>query len=153
MSTRDLNTIAMIGRLTKDSEMRYTHSGTAVMSLTLAVNSMRKRGSNWEEVVSFFPVSLFGKTAENLQQYLTKGVQVAVRGELEQQRWESGGDKFSKVIIQAREIQLLSRPNTHPTRTPVPKTPSYTSERHQEQEPQRSEHFQGPEFFADDVPF
>ena len=152
MSTqRDINNLAMVGRLTRDVEVRYFSTGGCVGEFSLAVNSIRKRGDQWEEAVSFFPVLLYGKRAESLRNYLLKGTQIAVKGELFQQRWEYDGKNQSKVVIQASEIQLLGKTQqqSNPGRVvpqPVAQVPSQPVVT---QEADR----RGPEFFADDIPF
>ncbi len=103
----DVNYVILIGRLTRDAELKYTNSGLAVSSFSLAVNRRKRSGDNWEDEVSFFDLALFGKRAESLNQYLTKGQQVAVEGTLAQDRWEQDGQKRSKVKILANNIQLL----------------------------------------------
>ena len=103
----DVNYVIIIGRLTRDAELKYTNSGLAVSSFSLAVNRRKRSGDNWEDEVSFFDLALFGKRAESLNQYLTKGQQVAVEGSLTQDRWEQDGSKRSKVKIIANNIQLL----------------------------------------------
>ena len=103
----DVNYVILIGRLTRDAELKYTNSGLAVSSFSLAVNRRKRSGDNWEEEVSFFDLALFGKRAESINQYLTKGQQVAVEGSLSQDRWEQDGSKRSKVKIIANNIQLL----------------------------------------------
>jgi len=103
----DVNYVIIIGRLTRDAELKYTNSGLAVSSFALAVNRRKRSGENWEDEVSFFDLALFGKRAESLNQYLTKGQQVAVEGTLSQDRWEQDGNKRSKVKIIANNIQLL----------------------------------------------
>ena len=55
----------------------------------------------------FFDITLFGKQGEGVSQYLTKGTQVAVEGELRQDRWEQDGQKRSKIVIVANNLQLL----------------------------------------------
>ncbi len=103
----DVNYVIMIGRLTRDAELKYTNSGLAVSSFSLAVNRRKRSGDSWEDEVSFFDLALFGKRAESLNQYLTKGQQVAVEGSLQQDRWEQDGKSRSKVRIIANNIQLL----------------------------------------------
>ncbi|MBI9108386.1 MAG: single-stranded DNA-binding protein [Spirochaetales bacterium] len=103
----DVNYVIMIGRLTRDAELKYTNSGLAVSSFSLAVNRRKRSGESWEDEVSFFDLALFGKRAESLNQYLTKGQQVAVEGTLSQDRWEQDGKNRSKVKIIANNIQLL----------------------------------------------
>lgn len=103
----DINKIILVGRLTRDAELRYTNSGTANSKLSLAVNRRVKNGDTWGEEVSFFDVNIWGKTAESLNQYLLKGKQIGVEGELRQNRWEQDGQSRSRVEVNANNIQLL----------------------------------------------
>lgn len=106
----DLNSVIEIGRLTRDISERdfaYTTAGKARLNLSIAVNRSEKRGGEWADKVSFFDVTVWGKTAENIKPYLHKGKQIAVHGYLDQQRWEKDGQKFSKVVIIADSVQLL----------------------------------------------
>ncbi len=103
----DLNHVMLIGRLTKDAELKYTQNGFAISNFSIAVNRRKKSGEQWVEEVSFFEINLFGKAAESLKQYLLKGKQIAVDGELRQDRWEQDGQSRSKVIIVANNVQLL----------------------------------------------
>ena len=103
----DINNVTLVGRLTKDADIRYTTGGTAVLNFSVAVNESRKQGEKWIEEASFFDVPLFGKMAETLKQYLTKGKQVAINGRLQQQRWEQDGQPRSKVVVIANAVQLL----------------------------------------------
>ncbi|MCR5764058.1 MAG: single-stranded DNA-binding protein [Treponema sp.] len=107
MAGSDLNSVALVGRLTRDAELSYLQSGTAVAAMSVAVNRSRKDGDQWVSEVNYFDVSYFGKPAESLKQYLTKGKQIAVQGALKQDRWEKDGQKFSKVRIMANTIELL----------------------------------------------
>jgi len=103
----DLNQVMIIGRLTRDAELKYTAGGFAIGSFSIAVNRRRKNGEQWVDEVSYFDVNLFGKSAENLNQYLIKGKQVGIQGELRQDRWEQDGQTRSKVFIVASNVQLL----------------------------------------------
>ena len=106
----DLNHVIEIGRLTRDISDRdfaYTTAGKARLNLSIAVNRSEKRGGEWADKVSFFDVTVWGKTAENIRPYLHKGKQIAVDGYLDQQRWEKDGVKYSKVVIIADNVQLL----------------------------------------------
>ncbi|MBR1912614.1 MAG: single-stranded DNA-binding protein [Treponema sp.] len=107
MAGSDLNSVALVGRLTRDAELSYLQSGTAVAAMSVAVNRSRKDGDQWVSEVNYFDVSYFGKPAESLKQYLTKGKQIAVQGSLKQDRWEKDGQKFSKIRIMANSIELL----------------------------------------------
>ena len=103
----DLNRVVEIGRLTRDMELKYTPGGMSVGNIGIAVNRHVKKGQSWEDEANFFEVTIFGKQAESLQKYLTKGKQIAVDGFLKQERWEKDGQKFSTVKIIANDVQLL----------------------------------------------
>lgn len=107
MATSDLNNVVLIGRLTRDAELSYMQSGSAVCAISIAVNRSRKEGEQWVSEVNYFDVSYYGKAAEAVKQYLTKGKQIAVQGSLRQDRWEKDGQKFSKVRIVANSVELL----------------------------------------------
>ena len=118
----DLNNVVIIGRLTKDANIAYNNNGTAIATVSLANNRSIKRGDNWETEVSYFDVSIFGKTAENLKPYLLKGKLIAVEGALRQDRWEKDGQKFSKVKINAETVQLLGGSENTGARTNITPT-------------------------------
>jgi single-strand DNA-binding protein len=77
-----LNRVILIGRLTKDPELRYTQNGTAVASFTLAVNRMRTNQQG-EREADFIPIVVWQKQAENCANYIGKGSLVAVEGRLQ----------------------------------------------------------------------
>jgi len=97
----------MIGRLTRDAELKYTVNGQAVCKFAIAVNRQKKEGDNWVGDANFFDIILWGKSGETINQYLLKGKQIAVSGELRQERWEKDGQSRSRVEIVANTIQLL----------------------------------------------
>jgi len=103
----DINSVTIVGRLTRDAELKYTNSGTAVTKLGIAVNRSRKDGDQWVDEANFFDISLWGRRGESLNQYLQKGTKIAVTGELRQDRWEQDGQSRSRVFIHANNIQLL----------------------------------------------
>ena len=159
----DINIVVLVGRLTRESDLKYTNSGTAVCKFSLAVNRKMKVGDRWEEEVSFIDVVLWGKSAEALHPYLDKGKQVSIAGELRQSRWEQDGQNRSKLEVVANTVELLgggkdeaprerpqqnySRPNTTPQRNVKPQP---------KQEPADLDNFydDGPEGFeGDDIPF
>ncbi len=107
----DLNVVALVGRLTRESELRYSAGGMAICRFSIAVNRRKRTADNrWEEEANFFDCVLFGKSAENLNQYLEKGRQVSIIGELRQNRWEQDGQNRSRVEIAVNSLQLLSSP-------------------------------------------
>ena len=105
----DLNRVNIIGRLTRDAELKTTGGNCSIINFSVAVNRRRKSGDQWEDEANFFDVTVFGKSAEFLYQYLLKGKQVAIDGELRQERWIDGtsGHSRSKVSIIAYNVQLL----------------------------------------------
>lgn len=103
----DINSVVLVGRLTRDIEIKYTTSGMAIGKFSMAINKRVKKNDQWVDDVNFFDITVFGKIAESLQPYLTKGKQVGIQGELTQNRWEKDGQKFSKVEVIAQNIQLL----------------------------------------------
>ena len=109
--SNDINNVTVVGRLTRDSELKYTNSGTAVCKFSLAVNRKKKSGDEWVEEVSYLDVVLWGRQGEAISQYLLKGKQTAISGELRQNRWEQDGQNRSKVEIIASDVQLLGGPN------------------------------------------
>lgn len=121
----DINHVLVIGRLTRDfgADPRtffYTTGGTACAKVSVAVNrSVKQSDGQWTDEVSFFDVTIWGKTAENLKPYLVKGKQIAVDGYLKQDRWQKDGQNFSKVNIVANSVQLLGGGTSAPESAPA----------------------------------
>jgi single-strand DNA-binding protein len=103
----DINQVVLVGRLTRDAELKYTNTGTAVCKMSIAINRRRKSNDQWIDEASFFDIVLWGKMGEALSQYLVKGKQVGVVGELRQNKWEQDGQPRSKVEVVASTLQLL----------------------------------------------
>lgn len=104
----DICTVVMTGRLTRDVELKYTQSGTAIANFSIANGRKMKSGNEWKDVTSFFDVTIMGKTAEGLKPYLTKGKMIAVSGNMRQDRWtDKEGHTKSKVYVFADEIELI----------------------------------------------
>jgi single-strand DNA-binding protein len=102
-----INHVVLVGRLTRNAELKYTNNGAAVSKFGLAINQRRKKDDQWVEEAHFFDIVLWGKTAESLNQYLVKGKQVGIEGQLRQNRWEQDGQARSKVEIFATNVMLL----------------------------------------------
>ena len=99
-----MNVVALIGRWTKEHELRYSQNGTAVLKNSLAVN--RPFSKNKE--TDFFDITIFGKIAENTANYTKKGMLVGIEGRLQQNRWEDQqGNKRSKVEVIATAVEFL----------------------------------------------
>ncbi|MGE5862391.1 MAG: single-stranded DNA-binding protein [Nitrososphaerales archaeon] len=104
----DINSTIIVGRLTRDIELKYTTRGTAIGKMGIAVNESVKKNEVWENEVSFFNITIIGKMAESLRPYLLKGTQIGIQGKLKQNRWEQNGQTKSSIDIIATSIQLLS---------------------------------------------
>ena len=102
----DVNIVALVGRVTRDAELKNTYGGTSVCKFVLAVKRNKKNGDRWEEETSFIDVQAWGKLAESVAGKLTQGKQVIVEGSLRQEKWESNGEKKQRVIVVADNIQL-----------------------------------------------
>lgn len=99
----DFNQITLVGRLTKDPEIRTTQSGKKLANMSIAVDKYSK-----DEQANFFNVQCWDKTADFVDNYLSKGSQILISGSLEQQVWEDNGQKHQRVIVVARTVQGLS---------------------------------------------
>eukprot|EP00831_Metopus_contortus_P036196 TRINITY_DN28689_c0_g1_i1.p1 TRINITY_DN28689_c0_g1~~TRINITY_DN28689_c0_g1_i1.p1 ORF type:complete len:149 (+),score=33.89 TRINITY_DN28689_c0_g1_i1:69-515(+) len=103
----DINKVILIGRLTRDPEIRYTNSGTPVVTISLAVN----RKTSTENSVDFIDVVLWKKLAELSNRFLKKGSQVAVDGRLQVRTYESDSGKRKIYEVVASSLQFLDRVN------------------------------------------
>ena len=100
-----MNNFNGIGRIANEIELRYTPDGTSVCDFVVAFD-------NYGDKTSFVEVVCWRKLAENVTQYMEKGRQIGVSGEIVQDRWENdNGEKRSKIKIQARNIKFLSGGN------------------------------------------
>ncbi len=103
----DLNVVTLIGRLTRDPELKTTPNGKVLAKFTLASNRTYKVGEETKEEVGFFDCVSWGKQAEVMARYLTKGKRIAVQGSLRFSKWEVEGKKGSKVEINVENFQFL----------------------------------------------
>lgn len=102
-----MNRFFAIGRLTKDPEKRTTQNGTSVCTFTLAVDR-RYKNANGEREADFFQVVCWRQVADLSAQYLSKGKQVAIAGEVQMRSYEKDGQKRYVTEIVADEVQFLS---------------------------------------------
>ena len=107
----DINHVTLVGRLTRDAELKYTNSGQAVSRIGIAINQRRRRDDQWVDEAHFFDCVVWGRTAEALNPYLVKGKQVGIEGQLRQDRWEQDGRNRSRVEIFVNNLQLLGGRN------------------------------------------
>lgn len=108
----NFNKVLMIGNLTRDPELRYTPTGTAVANLRMAVNRRYKdRNGELKEETCFITVVVWDKQAESCNQYLSKGRPIFVEGRLQSRSWDTPeGQKRSVVEVRAERVQFLGSP-------------------------------------------
>jgi single-strand DNA-binding protein len=124
------NRVILLGNVTRDIELRYTQSGTAVTDVGLAVNDRRKsQTGEWVEETTYVDVTFWGRTAEVASEYLSKGSPVLVEGRLKLDTWESDGQKRSKLHVVCERMQLLGgRPSGGDGSSPAGPPRSSTSQ-------------------------
>lgn len=99
------NNVTVVGNVTRDPELRYLQTGTALATMGLAVNRRYMKNNEWVEDTSFFDVTCWRDLADNVSESISKGDRIIVTGRLEQRSWETDqGDKRSKVEIIADEV-------------------------------------------------
>jgi single-strand DNA-binding protein len=107
------NKVILMGNLTRDPELRYTPKGTAIAKVGLAVNRVwTNEAGEKKEDVTFIDVDIFGRTAENVGQYMRKGRPILIEGRLRLDQWDDKqtGQKRSKLGVVAETVQFLGSP-------------------------------------------
>ena len=134
------NKVILVGNLTRNVELKYTPSGTAIAKFGLATNRFYKdsmSGENKQEVM-FIDITVFGRSAEVANQYLSKGKKVLIEGRLVLDQWvDVSGQKRSKHSIVAEKVQFMDNKNqnsgeggyqTVSAPKPQPQMPKQTNE-------------------------
>ena len=104
------NRVVLVGNVTRDVELKYAGTGTALCDLGLAVNERSKVNGEYKDEVSFFDATCFGRTAEVAGEFAHKGSNVLVEGRLKQDTWQDkDGNKRSKVKILVDRLVLLGK--------------------------------------------
>ncbi len=102
------NRVILMGNLTRDPELRYIPSGMAVSEIGIAVNDKRKNAKGeWIEETTFVDVTLWGRTAEVANEYLSKGSPIFIEGRLKLDSWETDGQKRSKLRVVGERMQMI----------------------------------------------
>lgn len=106
-----INKVFISGNLTRDPELRATSGGTSVLDFGVAVNERRKnpQSGEWEDRANFVDCAMFGKRAEAVERFLSKGQKVAIEGKLRYSSWEKDNQKRSKLSVIVDEIEFMSR--------------------------------------------
>ena len=105
---KSINQVILMGRLTRDPELRTTPTGKSVVNFSLAVD---KGGQ--DAGADFFEIVAWEKLAELVQQYLSKGRRCLVQGRLSQRQWEQDGQKRSRIEVMASDVTFLDGPNSN----------------------------------------
>jgi single-strand DNA-binding protein len=166
----DLNKVMLIGRLTRDPQMKYLPSQTAVCEFGMAVGRKFKSATGEQrEETTFVDCACFAKSAEIFNQYMSKGKQVYIEGRLKLDTWEdkNGGGKRSKMSVVVENFIFLGSPGDNQRGGGQPSSDGdYESQSApqsrapnrgpQQQRPQQQAPYddnQGPQFQDDDIPF
>lgn len=106
---KSLNSVTLLGNLTKDPELRTTPNGMSVCSFSLALNRSYKVNDQWTEAVDYIDVVVWNKLAEAVSGNVTKGNPILVNGRLQSRNFESQGQKRNKVEVVAQDIIFLQK--------------------------------------------
>ena len=144
------NKVILMGNLTRDPELRYTPKGTAIAKIGLAVNrTWKNEAGETKEEVTFVDVDCFGRTAENVGQYMRKGSAMLIEGRLKLDTWDDKqtNQKRSKMGVVAETVQFLGAPRG------ADGAPAERSSRPATAKPPAAAEPDGPPPEEDDVPF
>lgn len=124
----NFNCVMLIGRLTRDPELKYLQDGTALAHLDMAINKKwRDKSGNEKEETCFVNITAWKKTAELCTEYLKKGSSIMCMGELKTDSWiDQEGKKHSRLEVRAQQIQFLDRKEK--TENVTPESPEQTEE-------------------------
>jgi single-strand DNA-binding protein len=104
----DINTITLIGRMTRDAELKTTQSGKSVATFSIAVGKTFMQAGEKKEQASFFNCTAWGTIGEAIAQYCKKGHRIGITGELQQRTWEDqSGARRSAVDVVVENFQFL----------------------------------------------
>ncbi|MDY5003919.1 MAG: single-stranded DNA-binding protein [Atopobiaceae bacterium] len=131
-----INQVSISGNLTRDSELRSTQGGTAILSFVVAVNDRVKgQDGQWTDRPNFVDCILFGTRAQSLKQYLVKGTKVAIAGKLRYSSWQAqDGSRRSKLEVVADDLEFLSRQQWQQAPQYAPQQPQYAPQQYAPQQ-------------------
>jgi len=117
-----MNKTILIGRLTKDAELRYTTSNIACATFDVAINNGKDKDGN-ERKPDYIRCAIWDKQAENMAKYTHKGSQVAVEGSIKNESWEDeNGNKKYRTYVLAKRVMFL---DSKKSEEPLPQEPDY----------------------------
>ena len=131
-----MNKVILAGRLVRDPEVRYTQTGKAVASFTLAVNRRFSRSADQQQTADFIPIVVWDKLAEVCSKYLTKGSQILVEGHLQIRDYmaQDGSKRYVTEVI-AQELEFMgSKPTALESKPLSPQAQNFGQEVHPDEE-------------------
>ena len=148
-----VNRVFISGNLTRDCELRSTQGGMAVLTFGVAVNDRAKnpKTGEWEDRPNFIDCVIFGKRAETVQRFISKGSKVAIDGKLRYSSWEKDGQKRSKLEVVVEDIEFLSQSKADSDK--FREQPNNYSDEGQSARNSASDGFSGYEYADADIPF
>lgn len=134
-----MNNINIIGRIGKEIELKFLPTGSAIANFSIAVNQdYKKQDGTKVEKTSWFDITAFGKTAENVNKFFAKGSMIGITGELEQQTWEDQHkQKRSKVVIKLQSFTFIDKKQDNQSNNGQTNNNSYNAPQQQYQQPQQ----------------
>ena len=108
----DLNSVSIVGRLTRNAESKTNANGLVIVSFSMAINHSKKHGDEWIDEPTFVSLAIFGKRAESLFPYLTKGRTIGITGHFESRIVEKDNRKYSLLSVIPQQIHLYNKPDT-----------------------------------------
>lgn len=150
-----INRVVLVGRMTKDPELRKTNNGTSVASFTLALDN-RTKGLNGEKTTSFIPCQIWNQQAENVSRFTHKGSLVGVEGRLNQRTYDSkDGRRVSVIEVICDSVQFLERKDDSSAPTLVEPTGNsgYQPDPTPEMEAPETKNVSSIDVTDDDLPF
>ena len=146
------NKVILVGNLTRDPELRYTPKGTAIAKIGMAVNhKWKNEAGELKEEVTFVDIEVWGRTAENVGQYMRKGSSMLVEGRLRLDTWDDKqtNQKRSKMLVVGETVQFLGSPRGGAEGAPAERSSRPPASKPSEATPDTD----GPPPEEDDVPF
>lgn len=127
-----MNLVILIGRITKDVELRYTQSNIACANFDLAINNGKDKDGN-ERQADFIRCVLWDKKAENMAKYTKKGSQIAIEGAIKTDSYnDEQGNKRYRTYVLAKNVNFL---DSRRTEEPLPQEPDYLTNKQEEKDP------------------
>ena len=148
------NKVVMVGNLTRDIELRYAQSGSAIANTAIATTRKFTQNGEKKEEVCFIDITFFGRSAEVANQYLRKGSKILVEGRLNFDQWQAqDGSKRSKHSVIVETMQMLdSKSDGQQKQAPQPQQQQHTDYQPQQyQAPHNQQMPPQPQLIDDDI--